>query len=323
MTENKKTSLSQIQMSTRPKINDVIGDVLSGNKLTIALDFIQYLKDKKLNLVWASANSWSVKYKGNVILWIKLTGAEVFTNRKNIEDGSWLITPPFNIKGDFKDLQSNKQFKEIIWANVNYCVGCMYCKPGNTYKILGNEFNNVCNIMVHFINPGADEIDCVKQLLEHCIKTYEMHGTAKHPLLDPSTNGLIRLNNATDINVVTGTDGAASGNLFNLKYAMFHSRGNCDIMFKTNEPITLKMYGLVTYKEDKLPNSWTLCGTNSEDGIWDLLDTRIKADEFPESITFYAEKAFKINAPGSYQYYKLTLEGKGVFMLSQIHLYIK
>jgi len=322
MSEKNSKSLAQTQVDIRPKIEDVIGDVLSGEKLKLALDFIAYLKENKLKLSWSSANTWSVKHKGNVILFIRLTGAEFFTLRENIENRSWLISPPFDIKCGYKEFQSDKQFNKTIWENVNYCIGCIKCKPGNTYKILGKEFVGVCHGAIKFVNPGPAEINCVKLLLEHGIAKSETHGTPKKPKLDPATNGLIRINN-TDIVNVTSTEKVPCANLFNLKYAMFHSRSDCDIFFTTNEPVTLSMYGLVTYKESKLPNSWALYGSKNKDGPWEQLDTRVKTDVFPEPIIYHAEKALKIDAPASYQHYRLTLKRDSLYFLSQVHLYIQ
>ncbi|MCL1788604.1 MAG: hypothetical protein FWG38_11510 [Defluviitaleaceae bacterium] len=317
-----KESLSQTQSKSRPKINDVIGDVLSGEKLQLALDFITYLKEQKLNLSWASANTWHVKYKGNVLLWIRLTGAEFFTHRNHIENGSWMISPPFDGNDSYEEYQSDASFNTIVWNNINYCVGCIKCKPGNTYNILGKKFDNVCNGRIAFVNPDADAIDCVKKLIAHSIKASEIHGTPKKPLLDPATVGFTRIDNSTNIQDVTGTDSAPAGNLFNLKYAMFHCRTNCDVLFTTNQPIALKMYGLVTYKEDKLPSRWTLYGAKSENDAWETLDIRTKDEAFTKPIAYYAEKAFEIAEPRACQYYKLEFEGAGLYFLSQVHLYV-
>ena len=192
-----KKSLSQIQMKTRPKIDDVISDVLGGEKLEAALEFIAYLKEHKLNLRWASANTWVVKYKGVNILYIRLTGAEFFTHRKNIESGSWLISPPFNVRGDYGDLHNDNHFKQVVWSNVNYCAACIKCKPGKTYVILGKEISGVCHSILNFINPGQEGIEIVKKLLNFGMaeadRSAARNGTASKPLLSTKTMGLVRL----------------------------------------------------------------------------------------------------------------------------------
>jgi len=317
---DKSATLSQSQMKTRPKIEDIVSDILSGEKLAIALDFIAHLKENKLNLSWASANTWNVKHKGKVMLYIRMTGADYFTQRNDIEDDSWSIFPPFDIKHDYADF-STKAFKEAVWRNVNYCVGCIKCKPGNSYNILGSEFKKVCNIVVSFVNPTVEDIDCVKKLIEHRINLPEIHGTPKKPLLDSKTDGLVRIDNKTDITGVSGTNGVNAAKLFDLKYAMFHSKSDCEIIFSTTEPVTLMRYGLVTYKEDKVPSRWSLFGKSNEDDSWVQLDSRIKTEVFSEPIIYYSEKTFEIVTPNIYQHYKINFEDKGLYFLSQMHFY--
>jgi len=77
------------------------------------------------------------------------------------------------------------------------------------------------------------------------------------------------------------------------------------------------MYGLVTSMRPSTPTGWTLYGKNSKSDSWTKLD---RQDEFPKPVTSYTEKAFEINTPGLYQYYKITFEGRH-FMISQVHLY--
>jgi len=315
----KKDSLSKSQIKSRPNIHDVIGDILCGEKLMLALEFIAYLEKRKLKLRWASANTWVAKYKGANIIYIRLTGAEFFTTRDNIESRSWLISPPFDLNNDY-------DFKETIWANVNYCIGCIKCKPGNTFEILGKEFSHVCHSIINFINPGNNEIDCAKYLLDCGMKDAEeaaaRNGTQSKPLFSTETVALTRIDNNTSITDVTGTPGIPCANLFNSKYAMFYSRGKCEVFFSAGEPIMVKMYGLVTYKEDALPTSWTLYGAATGDGPWKPLDTRHKADGFIYSICHYAESVFQMSSPNTYQHYKLTFEADGTFFLSQIHFYV-
>jgi hypothetical protein len=320
---DKSVTLSQSQMKTRPKIGDVVGDILCGEKLAIALDFIAYLKENKLNLSWSSANTWHLKHNGKVVLFIRMTGAEYFTHRNNIEDGSWLISPPFDIKHDYADFSTDKAFKEAVWRNVNYCAACIKCKPGNSYNILGKNFEGVCNSVVAFVNPTLEDVDCVKKLIEYKISLPEIHGTPKKPLLDTKTDGLVRLDNKSYIKDITGTNGVNAAKLFDLKYAMFHSKSDCEVFFSTAEPVILMMYGLVTYKEDKLPSGWSLFGKNNDDDSWVQLDSQTRTAVFSEPMVFYCEKAFEIATRNIYQHYKLNFEGEGLYFLSQVHFYIQ
>lgn len=93
------------------------------------------------------------------------------------------------------------------------------------------------------------------------------------------------------------------------------------MLFSTGEAVAIKMYGLVTYKEDAVPPIWALHG-KSDDGEWVLLDARTKDEIFPKPICHYAESVLEIDAPAVYQHYKLTFETKNIFFLSQMHIYV-
>ena len=57
---------------TRPKIEDIINDFLSGEILSNALNFISYLKENRMSPQWSAANSWKVRYKAHNVLFIRL-----------------------------------------------------------------------------------------------------------------------------------------------------------------------------------------------------------------------------------------------------------
>ena len=111
MTEKKKA---------RPKIEDVISDFLSGEALTNGLNFISYLKENKMSPQWSAANSWKVSYKAHNILFIRL-GSE--SKYYGIEKGSWYI---YAYIGEYENFLPD-DFKEIVWSNIKYCNGCIYC----------------------------------------------------------------------------------------------------------------------------------------------------------------------------------------------------
>lgn len=49
---DRKNPLPQEQKIDKPKIDDVIGSAISGEKLKNAKDFIAFLKERKLNFSW-------------------------------------------------------------------------------------------------------------------------------------------------------------------------------------------------------------------------------------------------------------------------------
>jgi hypothetical protein len=58
MPEQCKDSIYQKQKNVRPKIEDNLGDILEGERLKHALEFITYLRANKMSPAWASENSW-------------------------------------------------------------------------------------------------------------------------------------------------------------------------------------------------------------------------------------------------------------------------
>ena len=55
------------QQKPRPKIEDVISDLLTGDRLDNALDFITFLNQMNLPPRGTATNAWTAKYKGNII----------------------------------------------------------------------------------------------------------------------------------------------------------------------------------------------------------------------------------------------------------------
>ena len=170
-------------------------------------------------------------------------------------------------------------------------------------------------------------IEQMQQLID--IRLAIPRGTAARPLLDPATTGFTRINNK-HVRGISDLDGNTSPNmhlLFDGKYDKYYYAGpygeyksdktSHDIIFELDEATQLVMYGIVTSMRTDAPQKWRLYGAVSNNGPWEKLDEH---NEFPKPITSYTEKAFKINSPATYQYYRITLEG-WTFMVSQLHLY--
>jgi len=151
----------------KPKIEDVMRDVLSGGTLRNGVDFIAWLREYKMSPQWSAANSWKIAYKAHNVCVINLCGSY-----HNLEDGSWRVRA---FIGEYDD-SLLEEFKEIIWENVEYCTKCNTCR-GERMMIFGKEFNNVCG-RLHFINPNAKTIECIKLLIpmrKNAIKEGKAH----------------------------------------------------------------------------------------------------------------------------------------------------
>ena len=313
------------QKTTKPKIESVITEYqfLHSGVKEMLQDFIIWLKSNKISLGWASSNAWKMAYKGSRLGTVRLY------------EGSLYIDPPFgNNDGDLEKFIINENLAEIIWNNVEFCVNCFCATPGHSARILGRDFENVCH-SVRFKDPGTDEFACAKKLLEYVIKTSQSNSTAKRPVFDPETAGLTRIENKMRVSGVSDLrgipnenaerlfDGDYSQSLYVGPYGPYKSDGrSCEITFHLDVPVTIEMYSIVTNKNGVIPNSWILYGAVSENDFRKQLDARINTDAFTEPIPQFSEKAFKVDNPGSYRYYKIVFEG-GAFQLSQMHFYVR
>jgi len=148
------------QKSTRPQIEDVADKLLEGEKLKNLLDFIKWLRANKISPTWATRNSWMVSVKGKRVCYIRVSQLDgLFT-------GSWWVS--FHAEGLVdENLINDEKLKEIAWSNIRKCRVCNSCFPGNNRVILGKEFEDICGLAApDFWNPGADEIECMKKLIQ-------------------------------------------------------------------------------------------------------------------------------------------------------------
>ena len=227
------------------------------------------------------------------------------------------------------------ELRDFLWAHVNPCnhfktngkqCGCGQ-QPGLDFSILGRDFKNCCNCPICFMNPDAAKFEKIKELvpaLKRCIE----HVKKATVVSNPSPEGRI---DGKRVKVLVAPPNAQPneevGNLFNgrsdTKYCACHGG---EIIFKLDKPETLKMVGLVTADDNalyggRIPKKLELYGAKGDGGDWVKLSTPYLEYAF-NPITDYTEKAFKIANPAPFEYYKLTIEGNGVYQFSQMRLYV-
>ena len=191
------------QKPYKPKIDDVIGDLLDGEKLSRALEFIAYLKNKKMSFRWANTNTWKVVCKGVTIFYIKAgierdTGQGCYVKFLDINNpvkGSWLIVAPVQAaddaprlipdrvadgfvciadNGDYEEILSNEVMVDMVLSKLRKCTNCgnkNKCAPGITVNLWGRELSNRCKFIgFPFVDPTQNEIECVKALIKIYLK---------------------------------------------------------------------------------------------------------------------------------------------------------
>lgn len=150
------------------KIENMIGDVLTGDMQKNALKFFSYLIASDMLLerskgYWADKLYWMVKYEDEYVCFILLNGSE-----DKAEHEGWTIWTDDSGSDCFVDFTPDESMKEIVWNHIDTCARCGGCKhPGGSRKILfGKAFENVCVTAMKFINSDADTLACVKKLVE-------------------------------------------------------------------------------------------------------------------------------------------------------------
>lgn len=161
MLQQKGLTLYQEQKKTRPKIDDVISDLLDNERKNAALDFLAFLKSHKMTPQWVSLNAWSVKYKGKPVCSIKFYDLRLYMDK-----GTWRICH----SGEYdNDLSFDNNIKDIIYNNVYFCRDCAGTSASHSVqsRILSRKFTNVCPYFkIQFENPDGDTLDCAKRLVE-------------------------------------------------------------------------------------------------------------------------------------------------------------
>ena len=152
------------------KIENSIGEILTGDTQKNALEFASFLRASEMLLergkdYWEDKHYWMIKYKDEYVCFI-LVGSEDKT-----EPESWIVWSDDSDSNWFANFPLDEHMKEIAWKNVDICGNCGGCKsrknPGGTRKtIFGKEFDNVCITTMSFTNPDAETLECIKKMVE-------------------------------------------------------------------------------------------------------------------------------------------------------------
>ena len=150
------------------KIESFISKILPKDAQKRALDFISYLRKNEMLFergvgYWSDKFYWVVKYKGECVCFILINDTEDKT-----EAAGWTVWSDDSDLNWFADFLLDENVRETAWKNVDICVNCGGCKnPGGTSKtIFGKNFDSVCITAMKFVNPEAEELKCMKKMVE-------------------------------------------------------------------------------------------------------------------------------------------------------------
>lgn len=155
-------------MGEQKTIEGKIKEILSGDALKNALNFVTFLQENHISLdynpseseKWSTWNGAVGGIVGNSIGYVTIDGNENCP-------GPWTFW--FNsCDFDGSDL-ADDEFKNAIWAFASPCGRCHEnwekCMGSGKRTILGKEFENQCHSPLMFCNPDAETLENMKKFL--------------------------------------------------------------------------------------------------------------------------------------------------------------
>ena len=132
---------------TEPEIEKLTGEALTGDARKNALEFISYLKANEMSFergigYWEDKLYWLIKYKGEYVCFILISGAEDPGN-------PWTIWSDDSDCNCFEKFPLDEHIKEFAWKSIDFCENCGNgCNPGKRKTIFGKAFDNVCRTAI-------------------------------------------------------------------------------------------------------------------------------------------------------------------------------
>ena len=136
------------------RIEDFIGEVLTGKAQEYALAFVSHLRKSEMLIERFTYHGedtlhWEVNFQEELVCYILL----------DAENSSWTMMPDNSSTSRFADYTIDNDMKETAWKNLNICDDgrCGGCNQGTgtRRKVFGKEIENVCGMAYNFTNPDA------------------------------------------------------------------------------------------------------------------------------------------------------------------------
>jgi hypothetical protein len=145
------------QKDAKPKVEDVAGDFIGEDELVNLMDFLGFLRENKLSPRWASGNSWSVKFKGKNVCYIKIIGASWYVFHSHFTREKWFV--------GYDKYFSDDALKKFVWENISggYCPkNCM----GRKKTVFGKELVDICTCWPYRLeNPDGATLEQSKNVI--------------------------------------------------------------------------------------------------------------------------------------------------------------
>ena len=156
-------SIAKEQQKTKPKIDEVVENILHGENLISVLEFIAFIKESKISLRWASQNCWHLYFKSTRIGNIRMT--DKYRKNYALPDNSWAFSP-WGSEDVLESLvENNSEAKEVVWNNIRLCSNCCNCGPGHKRIVSDKAFENTCHSWLRMLNPDEETLKFIKMVL--------------------------------------------------------------------------------------------------------------------------------------------------------------
>ena len=147
-------------------IEDIINTKLNGDPQKNALSLIAHIRatapPERFPIIIhdeKDESGWNISNLGFMII----TGYDDFL-------GPWTMWLGTDNLGEHFETTIDEQVKEFAWKHVSPCGNCGgKCSPGETTKVFGKIFENTCQANLVLVNPNADEIGYIKQLVDYIV----------------------------------------------------------------------------------------------------------------------------------------------------------
>ena len=158
-------SLYRNQKATKPKPEDVAGDFLDVEKTAAMLNFVEFIRANKIGIRWASANSWTLHYKGKRLGYLK-----IFAGKPNTSiDGSWTFCHNSDGSLDAYYSMDECNLKTFIFDNIyaRTCGDCICYNNMNAQKAGYMNPTDCGCYPLRIFSPDGEALEYTKQLIEY------------------------------------------------------------------------------------------------------------------------------------------------------------
>lgn len=144
-------------------IEDDIRRELPAADQEVALDFVRYLKDKRLVFRRDSSTYW----RNRIYYWV-MSGDECvcFIAIRNPDEGQnrWTVWSADMESEQLANAPEDDQIRQLAWKHVDHCGHCGSCGGGRHMMIFGKTFDDVCGCTFRIDNPDQEDLLFLKRM---------------------------------------------------------------------------------------------------------------------------------------------------------------